>query len=299
MELSWINKLRIALVAALGIAVIGIVGWPLAAPNDPMAPVRSTNVSLLQTTLLMLSAFAIGLGGYFLSWPHGREIGILGVPFGLAVWSLRSGPMRVLNQAANTVAGRSALLNSLLLEPLYWLVIVAVGFAGVLIAQRLAPSDGAPLSLDKIKSYLTSRAATTLVIAVLVSVIVVQFLLGAIAMDVPPFDRIAATQPPVGQIAFAVIAAFAAAAFIVKLFLGESYIWPAIASVFVTPFAQAAYCRGSTIERFTEIEPATFFPHASLAIMPLQLVAFGAIGSVLGYWLAISYRYWRTHPATA
>ena len=31
MELTWINKLRIAAVAALGIVVIGLLAWPLAA----------------------------------------------------------------------------------------------------------------------------------------------------------------------------------------------------------------------------------------------------------------------------
>ena len=298
MELSWINKLRIGLVAALGIIVIGIICWPMAAPHDPMAPVRSNGVSLLSTLALMLVAFAVGLVGYFISWPHGREIGILAVPFGLAVWGLRSGPMAVLNQAASTVAKRTEVLNSLLLEPLYWLLIVAVGFAGVLAAQRLgrmvkssAPADQAAGA----KSHVTSKMATTFLVAVLVSVIVAQFFLAALAKDVPPFNGIAATQPPVGQIAFAVIAAFAAAAFVVKQFLGLSYILPAVASIFIVPFAQAAYNRGGAIEKFTQIEPATFFANSTLAILPLQLVAFGAIGSVVGYWLAIHYRYWRTH----
>jgi hypothetical protein len=298
MELSWINKLRIGLVAALGIVVIGIFCWPLAAPRDPMAPVRSTDVGLPGTLALLAVAFVVGAAAYFVSWPHGREMGILAVPFGLCLWGLRSGPMAVLNEAANTVAKRTAVLNSLLLEPLYWLLIVAAGFAGVLAAQRLIRTAPAGVPADETagtKGNPTSKMATTFLVAVLVSVIIAQFCLAATARDIPPFDGVVATQPPTGQIAFAVIVAFAAAAFVIKHFLGLSYILPAVASVFIVPFAQIAYNRGSRLDN-AMLQPATFFASSTLAILPLQLVAFGAIGAVIGYWMAIRYRYWRTHP---
>jgi hypothetical protein len=298
MELSWIDKLRVSLVAALGIVVIGILCWPLAVPQDPMAPVRCTSVGVLGTLVLMVTAFIVGAVAYVISWPHGREMGILAVPFGLCLWGLRSGPMAVLNQGANTAAKRSAVLNSLLLEPLYWLLIVAAGFAGVLAAQwlvrRLRPGVVAD-ETAKAKSNLTSKMATTFLVAVLFSVVVAQFFLTATAKDIPPFDKVVATQPPSGQIAFAVIVAFAAAAFLVKLFLGLGYILPTVASIFIVPFAQIAYDRGGKLESAL-MQPATFFNNSTLAILPLQLVAFGAIGSVIGYWMAIRYRYWRTHP---
>ncbi len=298
MELSWINKLRVSLVAALGIIVIGIFCWPLAVPQDPMAPVRCASVGFAGTIVLMVVAFVVGAVAYFVSWPHGREMGILAVPFGLCLWGLRSGPMAVLNQAANTVPKRTAVLNSLLLEPLYWLLIVAVGFVGVLAAQQLVRKlKGGTLAdeIAKAKSRLTSRMVTTLLMAVFVSVIVAQFFLSATAKDIPPFDNIVATQPPSGQIAFAVIVAFAAAAFVTKHFLGLSYLLPAVAAVFIVPFAQVAYNRGGHLDS-AMMQPATFFTNSTLAILPLQLVAFGALGSVIGYWMALRYRYWRTHP---
>lgn len=300
MELSWINKLRIGLVAAMGIVVIGILCWPLAAPRDPMAPVRCTSVGILGTIVLLVVAFIVGAVAYYISWPHGREMGILAVPFGLCAWSVRSGSMAVLNEAANTVARRTAVLNSLLLEPLYWLLIVAVGFAGVLAAQRMARMvvPGAPADeTTRTKSSLTSRMATTFLAAVLLSVIVAQLFLAATAKDIPPFHGVVATQPPSGQIAFAVIVAFAAAAFVIKQLLGVSYILPAVASIFIIPFAQIFYNRGGNLESAL-MQPATFFNNGALAILPLQLVAFGAIGSVVGYWMAIRYRYWRTHLTT-
>ncbi len=52
MELTRINKLRIAAIATLGIVVIGILSWPLAAPSDPLMPVRASGNSLPGTLLL-------------------------------------------------------------------------------------------------------------------------------------------------------------------------------------------------------------------------------------------------------
>jgi len=154
MELSWINKARIALVAGFGIIVIGILAWPLAAPEDPLAPVRASTVGLGGTVVLLALAFSTGFAGYFIAWPHGREIGILGVPFALAVWAGRSGPMRTLTQALDEPFEREALLASLSVEPFYWLLIVAAGFAGVLAAQYLRPGSQPPLTTAQIKSYL-------------------------------------------------------------------------------------------------------------------------------------------------
>ncbi len=296
MELSWINKLRIGLVAALGLIVIGIVAWPVAAPDDSLGPVRSTGVSLPGTIVLLAIAFALGFVCYFVTWPHGREIGILAVPFGLTVWAVRSGPMRVETQANPLLAEREALLHALRFEPVYWLLVIAVGFAGVIVAQRLHPTPGSqPATSAKAKSLLKTETVLTVLMTLMIAVLMSQFLLGAFAQDLPTFIKTGAAQPATGQILFAGIAAFAAAGFVAKKFFGLSYIWPSVASVLVIPFAEMAYCRGDTVQVFAETQPATFFPHAVLAILPIQLVALGALGSVIGYWLAVQYDYWRTH----
>jgi hypothetical protein len=295
MELSWVNKLRIALVAALGSIVIGILAWPMVAPADPMAPVRSANAGFSGTVVLLALAFALGAISYFLAWPHGREIGILTVPFGLTVWATRSGPMRMLTQAYPQPAAREALLHSLRFEPIYWLLIVAAGFAGVIVAQHLRPVSGTPTTASRAKGYLKTEMIITVLVTLMVVILISQFFLGAFARDLPRSAAVAASQPAKGQILFAGVAAFAIAAFAAKKFFGLSYLWPAIASVFVIPFAEVAYCRGDTIQSFAETQPATSFPHAVLAILPIQLVALGAIGSVVGYWTAVRYDHWRTH----
>jgi hypothetical protein len=295
MELSWVNKLRIALVAALGFTVIGILAWPMVAPADPLAPVRSTGIGFLRTITLLALAFGLGAVGYFLTWPHGREIGILTVPFGLTVWATRSGPMRVLTQAYPQPAGREILLHSLRFEPIYWLLVVAAGFAGVIAAQYLRPASGSPIIVSKARSYLKTETVITVLVTLMVVILLSQFFLGVFARDLPRSAATVPSQPATGQILFAGTAAFAAAAFAAKKFFGLSYIWPTVATVFVIPFAELAYCRGDTIQSFAETQPATSFPHAVLAVLPIQLVALGAIGSVIGYWTAVRYNHWRTH----
>ncbi len=293
MELTWINKLRIAAVATLGIVVIGILAWPLASPADPLMPVRASGISLSGTLLLLVLASAVGFVGYFIAWPHGREIGILGVPFGLTVWAGRSGSMQALTQTHSQIAERISLVHSLRVEPLYWLLIVAVGFGGVLLAQRLLPASK-PLSDDDSSKGRRPDAYVNVLIALAVSVLISLFFVGILGQNlVMPRDM--AAQPVVGQILFAVLGAFAVAAFVVKKFLDLSYVWPAMASLLVIALAQLVYYRTEMIQRYAETCPATFFPHSVFAILPIQLVVLGALGSVLGYWMAVRYDYWRTH----
>lgn len=295
MELTWINKLRIAAVAALGIILIGILAWPLAAPVDPMLPVRASNVSLAGTMLLLALALAIGFAGYFIAWPHGREIGILGVPFGLAVWAGRSGPMRTLTQALDQASERAALVHSLVAEPFYWLVLVAAGFAGVLLAQHLKPSPKQPVEEEESPArHLVANVYANAAIALAVAVLISQFFVDAFAQNLTMLNNLAA-QPAVGQICFAVIAAFAIAGFVVKRFLDLSYLLPAAASLFVIALAEILYYRAHIIRRFAETYPAPFFPQSIFAIVPIQLVTLGALGSVLGFWMAVRYDYWRKH----
>lgn len=294
MELTWINKLRIAAVATLGIVLIGILAWPLAAPSDPLLPVRASDISLSGTALLLALALAIGFVGYFIAWPHGREIGILGVPFGLTIWAGRSGPMRTLTQALDQPAERAALIHSLLAEPLYWLLLVAAGFAGVLLAQSLRPAPKPAAEEESPRRPVSANPYVNGLIALVVAVLIAQFFLGVFAQNLT-LSRGVAAQPAMGQILFAVAAAFAVAAFVVKKFLDLSYLLPAAASLFVIAFAAMFYYRGPTITRFAETYPATFFPQSVFAIVPVQLVALGALGSVLGYWMAVRYDWWRKH----
>ncbi|HDQ72005.1 MAG TPA: hypothetical protein ENN19_07900 [Chloroflexi bacterium] len=299
MELSWINKVRIGAVIALGVVVIGVLAWPLAAPNDPMSPVRSSDVSFVGTLGLLVLAFAVGVASFFVAWPHGREIGILAVPFGLATWAIRSGPMQSLTQTHATAQARQEIVRSLSFEPVYWLLIVAAGFIGVLVAQCICSKQSSKARIASLQSCLKPNAVVIGLFALLIAVLVCGFFIGAFAQDLPTSGKSAAAQPHRGQIVFAGIGAFAVAGFLVKKLFDLSYAWTALAGALVIPFATMAYYRSDMIEKFAETQPATFFPHAIFAVLPVQLVAFGAIGSVIGYWMAIQYEHWRQHESAA
>ena len=297
-ELSWLMKLRIAAAAAVGVILIGILAWPLAAPSEPFGAVSLLGGDISLSSAITLAGLAIltGLLAYFLSWPYGREIGILAVPAGLAIWAARSGSIAGLMQQNPTLAQRQEIFATLKWEPLFWLAIVAAGFAGVLLAQKIRPNpnlsknSGKPNSRGNI--YLNAAAA--LVGSGFIALFCISIFAQGITM---PDSRLGSVvgQPATGQIAFAVLVSFGLAAFVVKKFLNASYIWPTIASAFIAAFAISFYTGQDILQRLAQHSPAVFFSNAAISILPVQMVAFGTLGSIAGYWQAVRYNYWRKH----
>ena len=294
MELSWPIKLRIAAVLATGIIVIGVAAWPLAAPNEPYGLVFFGTISLPAVAALIVVAFLVGLISYLISWPWGKEIGILAVPAGLGVWAIRSGNAAGLMQTTASIEQRQAFYNAVKWEPIIWLVIVAAGFAAVLVADRIwgktAPVETKEKPKPKSSRYLN------IVISVIASVLIAQFCIGIFAQDVRMPDkqlRWVVGQPASGQIVFAVLVSFAVSAFVAKKFLNAGYIWPTISSGLVSAYAISAYVKPDVLRYLARQWPAAFFPNAVASVLPLQMVAFGTIGSIIGYWLAVRYGYWR------
>ena len=288
MELSWPMKLRIAAAAAIGVLLIGILAWPMAKPFSAVA-----DMGFSSAVVLVILAFAAGFIGYFVSWPFGREIGILAAPFGLAIWPVRSGSMTGLIQLNPTIPQRQALITSLKWEPFFWLIIVAAGFAGVLLAQKLAPNKN--LAIQE-KSKVGPGKYLNAIIALVCSGFIAQFCIRIVAQDVRVSDSTLGSvigQPAVGQIVFAVLVSFGAAAFVTKKFLNVDYIWPSVASAFVTAFMASIYAK--EVSGLAQNWPAAFFPNSVISVLPVQMVDFGTLGSIAGYWMAIRYEYWRKH----
>jgi hypothetical protein len=283
MELSWPMKLRIAAAAAIGVLLVGILARPMA---EPFARVGAMGTR--GATVLVILAFVAGLIGYFVSWPFGREIGILAVPSGLTIWAVHSGSMAGLIQLNPTADQRMALVTSLKWEPFFWLAVVAAGYIGVLLGQKLSPNKN-QASQEESKSgpgkYLNA------IIALVFSVAIAQFCIRIIAQDVKLGSVIG--QPAVGQVVFAVLVSFGCAAFVAKRFLNVSYIWPSIASAFVTAVMVSIYARD--IPYLVQNWPAAFFSNSVISVLPVQMVTFGTLGSVAGYWIAIRFDYWRKH----
>ncbi len=289
MELSWLMKLRITAAVAIGVVLMGFLAWPSVAPGEPFGLV---SVPAFGGIIIIGSlAFIVGFIAYFLSWPYGRELGILAVPSGMAVWALRSGSLANMMQLNPTLGQRYKLFTMLRWEPIFWLALIAIGFAGVLLGQEI--SGKRPQ-----KSPKKSNAYLNKVIALMGSVLIAQFLIGVFAQDVRMADSklgSVVAQPATGQIAFAVLVSFAMTGFLVKKFLNTNYIWPAIASALVTGFAVVTYIKLDVLQHLVQQWPTVFFSNAVTSILPVQMVSFGALGSVAGYWLAIRYDYWRKH----
>lgn len=299
MELSWLMKLRIAVSAAVGVVLVGIVAWPLAAASSgPFAPlsVQTGVISIGDALILAALAFLAGFVAYFPCRPWGREIGVLAVPAGLAVWAVRGGNMTALLQLNPSLAQHQELFAALKWEPFFWLAIVAAGFGGVLAGEKILPNPEPDKAKEKPKPK--SEKYLNAAIAVVGSVLIAQFCISAFAQGIKiPDSKLGSVtaQPSIGQIVFAVLVSFAIAAFIVKKFLNLGYIWPTIASALVTAFAVSIHIKEPILQHLGQNWPAVFFSNSITSILPLQIVTFGTLGSIWGYWLAVRYDYWREH----
>ena len=289
-------RLRIAAAAAVGVVLLGILAWPLAASSEPLNAVLAGNISTGGLITLVVLAFLTGLLAYFVSWPHGREIGILAVPFGLAIWAVRSGSMTTLLQLNPAVEQRQAVFAAFKWDSAFWLALVAAGFIGVLLGQKIMPSSRKAMKQNTSGS--TPAQYLSIIIALVGSVFIAQFCIKMIAQDVSQLDNklgMIMAQPSIGQIVFAVFVSFGVAGFIVKKFLDVSYIWPAIATVLLTVFSVYSYARRDVLQYFVQQWPSAFFVNSVISILPIQVVVFGSLGSIAGYWMAIRYNYWRKH----
>jgi hypothetical protein len=298
MELSWLMKLRIAAAAAVGVALIGILGWPFASVPDPLSAILAGYMSTGNAVILLFLAFLSGVIAYFLSWPYGREIGILAAPSGLAVWAVRSGNMANLIEINPTAAQRQVLFASLKWDSLFWLAVVAAGFAGVLLCQKVLSKPWSAKTNKKSKPNMNNYVNA--IIAIIGSGLIAQICIRILAQDISALDSklgSVVAQPHVGQIAFAVFTSFGIAAFIVHKFLDAGYIWPISSCFLITVFTTVTYAKHEILQHLAEQWPTTFFSNSVISILPLQMVAFGTIGSIAGYWMAFRYDYWRKHES--
>jgi hypothetical protein len=106
-------------------------------------------------------------------------------------------------------------------------------------------------------------------------------------------------EPLTPQIAVGLMIAFGIAAAVVKLVF--NFGWhvllavTAILNVGVMMLGGNPVLVGQMAQRW----PAATFASSPFAILPVQIVAFGTLGSVLGYWLTVRYNIWRKEVAVS
>ena len=298
MELSWPMKLRITAAMAIGVVFIGFLAWPLVAPSDGVHIVTlfAGNLSIFGAISLVVLAFLVGIAAYFVAWPHGREIGILAVPTGLGIWAVRTDSVASLLRSNPSVAHYSKVLGVLKWEPLFWLAVIAAGFLGVILAHKLFENKQNTENAEKTSSKLDINIPIALIATSLIAHIFISLLAQAARGHDPNLGKLTG-QPYTLQICFAVFIAFGVAGFAVKALLDCNYIWPGLATVIVTFYGMTVYGKTDILEVLIKRWPVDFFVSPTTSIWPVQMVAFGTIGVITGYWKAIRFQYWRKHQS--
>lgn len=333
MDLSIVTRIKITAVIFLGVLVLGLPGWSLLGPESPMQAFvfYGGNVGFAGYLIAIVIAFIVGFIACLFSAPYTRHIGITAVPFGMAVWSIWSGSLADLLRSNADAAARKAVYGALMQESALWLVMVAVGYLGVAVADALffyADCKGGDSDKEtdqrftkklirSLKYEFVTEAEPALntpvnnsdktkksaipakfrgILAIITSVVIAHLLLGLFARDVvlsAGKDVNVFGQPANLQIAFAVAVSFCGAAFVAKKLFDVRYVWPILGILPLAMLEAALAGKAESLEYLAGNWPVGFYLQGSHGILPIQFVSFGVLGCVWGYWWAVKYDYWR------
>jgi hypothetical protein len=228
-------------------------------------------------------AFAAGFLSYIVSWPKGSLVAPLAAPAGMAVWAFASGDMRTLLLYNSTLAERQQVYSALGWEGLFWLLPVLAGLLGVLCGWTFQNRN--KLSPVSVKSLTADAKPFWLAVSLVASFVIARILISILAQDVSHTDAQLGHvigQPGKGQIAFAVFVAFLAAAMAVKYFAKTGYIIPTLCIGAVVFWAMRYAVSPAVLETMAKNWSVAYFARAICAILPLQMVTFGALGAFAG-----------------
>ena len=297
MELSWLMRIRIIAAFAVGVLLVGLLPYSLVRPPaDGVFAILSGSINISDLLICAALAFAAGFIASAICTPFGAQIGILAAPAGMVVWAIKSADLSTLFQAAPAVNDRLAVYSSLRFESFVWLAIAGFGAVGALIADKFLNSKTVNLP-DKFDPAFKLPTYAAIIIAVIGTIVVSNLLINILAAGIRYTDikvGHVTGQPANFQIAFAVLVAFMACGFLAKLLIGVSFWFPAASSVAVTIYSIISYSKKPAVEYLCANWPAVFFIKSIVSVLPIQMVAFGCIGAVWGYWLAARFHLWRT-----
>lgn len=297
-NVSWLMRVRAIASLAVGAALLGGLGWPLVKPDLPETAVSVMACSMTIPKMLMLAllAFGSGFAAYFVSWPAGRIFAPYAAPMGMAVWAMAGGLMQQLIMDHHDAVKRAALYAALRWEGLLWLALGLAGYVGVLAAATLcghrltiliAQNDRNGLPLAK----RLPTAALALVASGVIAWLAVGFLVQDIRQPDPQLGSVLG-QPGARQIAFGVFASFCLAAYAVKYLLKVAYTPVVLAAPMVSLAAMHRLLSAGQLDYLAQNWSAAYFSNAITAITPLQMVAFGTLGAITGYWMVVKFNHW-------
>ncbi|MCK4999355.1 MAG: hypothetical protein KAS23_07465 [Anaerohalosphaera sp.] len=292
--ISFMDRIRFGLSLAIGIAILGFVGLALLKHPIPLTGITFYHggITIADTAICAALAFAASFIAYFAAYPAGPEMAPLAAPAGLAYIVFRSGDMLSLINLNSTAIQRQDLYSALKLEGFYFLLIIAAGLLGVIVAMKLTGKQLQLSPQPKLHKFKFNKGLS-IAIAIVAAAVIAQFTIGILAQDVRYRDIELGTvigQVHTGQIAFAVIVGFAIAAFAVEYLLAVSYIPVVFAAAVLSFYSLKFYANPGVLEHMAKNWPAAFFPRAICSILPIQMVTFAAIGAVLGNIAAVKFR---------
>lgn len=285
-NVSGLTRIRAVASLLIGIILVGWIGWPMVRPADPLGAITLVDSSITLVNILAICglAFAAGLFAYLASWPKGPLTAPLAVPAGMSVWAFASGDMRTLLLYNSTLTERQQVYAALGWEGLFWLLPVIAGLLGVLAGWFIQKRNNIPhFSADQL-----TRDGKLMWIAVSIaaSFIIAQIVISILAQDVRQTDAqlgYVIGQPGKGQVAFAVFVAFLAAGMAAKYFAKTGYIIPTLCIGAVVYWAMHQAASPAVLETMAKNWSVAYFYRAICAILPLQMVTFGALGAFTGY----------------
>jgi cellobiose-specific phosphotransferase system component IIC len=173
---------------------------------------------------------------------------------------------------------------SLRWEGAFWLLVVAAGYVGVKLAARLCGDTGKAEETE-IKKQATGEIALPLVVTSAIAWPLVNILAQSPKIPVIKVGTIY-SQPYQAQIAFALLAGFGIAGYLVRRYMKVRLEIPIISTVLFS-LGAAIYCGRDSIQSLALNMPPSFFKFPICSILPIQIIAFGSLGVLVGYAIAV------------
>jgi len=294
---AFIDKVRIVLAAGIAALLMCTIGWQVVAPVDPDMAVSFTAggraLWLAWPAILALSVVS-ALIGTVVAGPRLAEAGVFAAGVGLAALALRGGSMQtVLGYLGGTEAGtRRALMVRMGVDCLLWAAVLAACWVAVSMAWRwlwterpdddettpTATNTTGPMSSH---SPVNSRGAG---LALIVTAVVALFVIW-LTIARTPVSMVAR-----GQVIASVLGGLFFGAMAGRYFTGVNdprgyLLAPLLVAVvgYLLGYLQADMGWTKNFGGSYAILPTTP-PHVLVRSLPIEFLAVGVAGALLGYW---------------
>jgi hypothetical protein len=296
---GFVEKLRVAIGCAAAVLVMWALGWRMVEPVDPdmgvLLAIGGRSVWAVWPGLAVL-AVVVAIVGTVISGKKISTGGPLAAAVGLAVMSLRGGSMQVVlaYHADGTAATRRALMGVLIIDCVLWTGVMAAAWVASMLARNWlwpeaavvepapAPKPGKGAKAAAAAAASKSRAGWAATVIVVVVAVLFIWMTDA-RTQVATILR--------DQVIASVLAGLYLGALAARYFTGTTE--PAWYVLGVPVVGLIAYILGYISADMSWAQGTAFQPYASLATtpphdlaraLPVEYIAVGVAGAIMGLW---------------